>query len=316
MMQNMKAVKRTAITITALAFILLLVFSSCNGEEKGGAMAEDANSTDIKDFYIAAANSPVESQCAALMGDELLSMGYSWDMGIVDPMDEEAFSCALSGGYRAVICVGRDVLESYIFLKTSLPCLYCIVDNSPYRPERELSGICPVISVTDMVKASVTLFGSDKCFSIISFERGAVDVQDACDYLDEAAVDYTVEALGDRGVESGIASAKEKGCDVIIISDGDSIREPISADTGLKTVIRGRGSGALGASLAFSLDTAKIARTMASLCDEMMRGTDSSASREDDGGYYILFINRAVRETLSDSAVGITSESYDIVITE
>lgn len=203
-----------------------------------------------------------------------------------------------------VICMGD------LDYTGELPCVRCTF--SPAENDGEYT-VSPFLTSKSLARAAVLLLPDAKRFSVISEAERAADVQDACDFLDMSAVDYTVETLDGRPYGEAVLAAAKKGCDAVILSSKSTGGISIDLSEYETAVIAvGEGEPVRGALGTFCINTEAVSEAAADAIIAVIEGREPEESFE---SFYSFCISEGLsREFGAD--ISAVCEDFSVVVTQ
>ncbi len=285
--------KRYTVFLIALALILFLW--GCKGEGEKVIRERERSSYD---FLIMTLSGGIEEQTARMVGAELEDMGYTWALKTKKP---EYIPKEIKGA----VFVGIESMDIGDF-----PSVRCTFDMNARGDENTLS---PCLSSGEMARAATLLLADAQHFTVFSAEKGATDVQDACDVFDLCGVDYRAETLEEGEFAQCFSISEKWGSDALLLPSAElSGRgvELFGAECAVFAV--GEGEPVRGALASFCIDTEKLARDTARLLVSRVTGEEVLMHTE---SYYILCLDRALCEKYS-ADITAASEDFKVVLVD
>lgn len=282
--------KRYIVIIAAL--FLSLFFCGCESGEKG-AETRDAGDAD---FLIVTMDGGIEEETAKMVGAELESMGYSWDM-------ETKMPRSAPEKVKGAVFVGVDCAE------WDVPSVRC---DFKMNVEAE-NTLSPCLSSGKIARAATLLLPDAEHFTVFFGEKGASDVQDACDFFDLCGIDYRARALESGEFAECLAEAQSSGSDAVILPSAKLSGSGIEIFGGDCPVLAvGEGETVKGAVATFCIDTEILARDTAKSMVSLINGEEPTL---DTCGYYILCISRTLAEKYGADVTAV-SEDFRVVVVD
>ena len=231
---------------------------------------------------------------------ELCRQGYTANTQNAKEKPDDNHKCIISIGEKVDLSSNHG----------DIPVVRCIPRGGIASRDAD---IYPFVGTKDIVRAAVLLLPSAQEFALISELNGAADVQDACDHLDLCGINYTVEVTDGRPLGDTVISAKEKGCDAVILPmhalDGINI-EPLSISSAIIAV--GEGEAVRGALASFCIDVELLAEHTAALAVSKVK---KEAWSPDAESYYVICVSEKLSK---DHTVDLSAlrEDFKVVSVE